>query len=139
MASIDLSIGGLVQTAYSYDGATGLFTLTKRDDPVTINRTEQGQLNIAIRTWYDIVWTYCTGFIASDVPYKWQVDDDGLVRTFLLRIGAVPDDKKAVRAVWDRSNVLVLYEQRPKLELSAPAFQRFMSMLDKIHEEMMAV
>jgi len=138
-ATIDLLVGGVVQTVYAFDGSASAFTLSKRDDDVTVNRDEQRGLNVAIDAWLRAVLDNCSGWGSSGVTaFTEEVEDDGGVRTYLLKFGTGPDKKKAIKAIWNRSGVTCLYEKRPALMLSLEAFRRFRAVLNRIDLEMMA-
>lgn len=132
-ASLALLVGGMIETTYSYE--SGYFTLTDRDTDVTINRDEQRALNTAIRTWLDEIVLHCSGFGNGTIyPFKLHVEDDGSVRTYLLRLGAA--NTKAIKATWNRSGVTITYEKRNELVLGLEAFRRFVNVLNQIDAEM---
>lgn len=125
----------MVETTYSY--ANGYFTLTKRDDDVTVNRDEQRSLNTAIGLWLEDVVAHCSSIVTGfNTPFKFHVEDDGLARTYLLRLGDT--NAKAIKATWTKSGILSTYEKRNELVLGLEPFRRFVNALKQIDLEMMA-
>ena len=134
-ASLDLLVGGMVQTVYSY-APSGYFTLSMRDDDVAVNRDEQRNLNDVIDAWLVHVLVHCSAWVQmQDYPFKENVEDTGTVRKYELRMG--PDNTKAIRASWDRTGAVCVYEKRSVLVLGLKPFQRFVAMLRRIDLEMM--
>ena len=121
-AALEVYVGEVLVTIYSYDGTNIL--LSERPTDTTVDKSSLTAAVADIETWRDNVVRYC-GLIYAFAAHGLRINDHANTIRYRMEFGAV----MAIDATSTKTTQSTVFAARPALTLSPEQFNRFIRCL----------
>ena len=129
--TLDLLVNGNIETTYTYQ-SNGKFKFSERLNPAVLSFDALEKNVSDIKTWFELVLKYCTGYDTSWTKQKLVVDD----KANYIEVSLKTDAEPMITATYSKTSKQVTFDARPELTFTASDVRNWIGWLETILKSM---